>query len=138
MNVITITGRIGKDAETRHIPSGAAVASFSVANNVGYGKNEQTLWFDVSIWGKQAEGGLIPYLVKGQEVAVSGELTKFEADNGKTYLKIRSNTVDLVGGKPAGNSGDMTDNAGNANNGTAPQANNGTPEFDDFEDTIPF
>ena len=128
MNVITITGRIGKDAETRHIPSGQAVASFSVANNVGYGKNEQTLWFDVSIWGKRAEGGLIPYLVKGQEVAVSGELSKFEADNGKTYLKIKANTVDLVGGKPADNSGDMARNSGK------PQQ----ARQEDLEDDIPF
>ena len=125
MNVITITGRIGKDAETRHTPSGAAVASFSVANNIGYGDKKETLWFDVSIWGKQAEGGLIAYLVKGQEIAVSGELSKFESDNGKTYLKIRSNTVDLIGGKPDGNSGDITAKTGNS---AAPQA------FDDFED----
>lgn len=128
MNVITITGRIGKDAETRHIPSGQAVASFSVANSIGYGKNEQTLWFDVSIWGKRAEGGLVPYLVKGQEVAVSGELSKFEADNGKTYLKIKANTVDLVGGKPADNSGDMARNSGK------PQQ----ARQEDLEDDIPF
>jgi len=130
MNVITITGRIGQNAETRNIPSGQAVASFSVANNIGYGKNEQTLWFDVSIWGKRAEGGLIPYLVKGQEVAVSGELSKYEADNGKTYLKINANTVDLVGGKPAGNSGDMA-----GNSAAAPSA----PADDyDMNDSIPF
>ena len=128
MNVINITGRIGKDAETRHIPSGAAVASFSVANSIGYGKNEQTLWFDVSIWGKRAEGGLIPYLVKGQEVAVSGELSKFEADNGKTYLKIKANTVDLVGGKPAGNSADNTRNSGSPQQAVQ----------EDLEDDIPF
>ncbi len=130
MNVITITGRIGKDAETRHIPSGQAVASFSVANNIGYGKNEQTLWFDVSIWGKRAEGGLIPYLVKGQEVAVSGELSKFEADNGKTYLKINANTVDLVGGKAS--------SSGNGNGGSA-SGNAPAPSNDYFDmDDPPF
>ncbi len=128
MNVITITGRIGKDAETRHIPSGQAVANFPVANNIGYGKNEQRLWFDVSIWGKRAEGGLVPYLVKGQEVAVSGELSKVEADNGRTYLKIKANTVDLVGGKPAGNSGDMTRNSGKPQQAVQ----------EDLEDDIPF
>ena len=128
MNVITITGRIGKDAETRHIPSGQAVASFSVANNIGYGKNEQTLWFDVSIWGKRAEGGLIPYLVKGQEVAVSGELSTREHD-GKTYLKINANTVDLVGGKPP--------SSVNGHDGSA----SGNAPADDMEDdlsSIPF
>lgn len=128
MNVINITGRIGKDAETRHTPSGAAVASFSVANNIGYGDKKETLWFDVSIWGKQAEGGLIPYLVKGQEIAVSGELSKFEADNGKTYLKIKANTVDLVGGKPAGNFADNTRNSGSPQQAVQ----------EDLDDDIPF
>ena len=90
------TGRIGKDAETRHTQSGAAVASFSVAVDIGYGDKKETLWLDCSIWGKRAEGGLIQYLVKGAQVAITGDLSAREY-NGKTYLQVRVDEIDLMG-----------------------------------------
>lgn len=127
MNSLSITGRIGKDAEVRHTQSGTAICSFSVAVNTGYGDNKKTLWFDVSIFGKRAESGLVQYLVKGQEVAVCGELDTFESDKGKTYLKLKAEQVDLIGGKPEGQSKPQQ----------APQQSNSF--VDDFDDSsVPF
>lgn len=133
MNVLTATGNLGQDCKTNNA-SGTAVCNFSVAMKSGFGDKAQTVWLDCALWGKAAEGKLPEYLVKGQQVAVSGELSTFEADNGKTYLKLRCNSVDLVGGKA---------DAAPAQNKPAPQqapapAGNMPPPVDDFDDDIPF
>lgn len=99
MNVLTASGNIGRDAEVRNA-GGTAVAGFSLAMKSGYGDKTQTIWLDCSIWGKQAESGLVQYLKKGQFVVVSGELGTREHD-GKTYITLRCNSVDL-GGKQDG------------------------------------
>jgi len=78
------------------------VCNFSVAMKAGFGDKAQTVWLDCAIWGKKAEGGLPEYLKKGQQVAVSGELSTFDATSGKTYLKLRCNDVGLIGGKSEG------------------------------------
>lgn len=95
MNVLSLTGNLGRDAEVRQAGS-STVCGFSVAMTAGYGDKKQTVWIDCSIWGKQAEGALPGYLKKGQQVAVSGELSTREHE-GKTYLQLRVNTIDLIG-----------------------------------------
>lgn len=95
MNVFTASGNIGRDAEVRQA-GGTSVAGFSLAIKSGIGDKAQTIWLDCSIWGKQAESGLIQYLKKGQFVVVSGELGTREHD-GKTYITLRVNTVTLGG-----------------------------------------
>ena len=98
MNVLTATGNLGQDCKTNNV-NGTAVCNFSVAMKAGFGDKAQTVWLDCALWGKAAEGKLPEFLTKGQQVAVSGELSTFEADNGKTYLKLRCNSVDLIGKK---------------------------------------
>lgn len=95
MNVLTASGNIGRDAEVRNA-GGTAVAGFSLAMKSGYGDKAQTIWLDCSIWGKQAESGLVQYLKKGQFVVVSGELGTREHE-GKTYITLRCNSVTLGG-----------------------------------------
>ena len=98
MNVLTATGNLGQDCEVKQV-GGSTVCNFSVAMKAGFGDKAQTVWLDCAIWGKKAEGGLPEYLKKGQQVAVSGELSTFDATSGKTYMKLRCNEVDLLGGK---------------------------------------
>jgi single-strand DNA-binding protein len=102
-NVFSFTGTVGRDAEIRYTPSGLAVLSVTVANNIGFGDKRQTLWIRVALFGKRAEGGLQNYLKKGQQVFVSGELTQneYKANDGsmKTSLELNANVVDLVGKK---------------------------------------
>lgn len=95
MNVLTVSGNIGKDAVVRKA-GGQSVAGFSVAMKSGYGDKAQTIWLDCSLWGKQAESGLVQYLKKGQFVVLSGELGTREHE-GKTYLTLRVNDVTLGG-----------------------------------------
>ena len=130
MNVLSVTGNLGKDAEVREA-GGTTVCNFNVAAKAGYGEREQTLWVRCALWGKRAESGLVQYLTKGQQVAVSGELSTREYE-GKTYLECRVNDVTLCGGKQASQ----------AQPAAQPQAQQPkTPpqsSVDDFEDDIPF
>ena len=99
MNVLTISGNIGRDAEVRNA-GGTSVAGFSLAMKSGYGDKAQTIWVDCSLWGKPAESGLVQYLKKGQFVVVTGEMGTREHE-GKTYITLRVNGVTL-GGKQDG------------------------------------
>jgi len=77
-HTIIVVGNVGKDAEMRYTPSGAAVTSFSVAANNQYTSSsgeqvKETVWFRVSAWGKLAEI-CNQYVKKGMLVLVEGRL----------------------------------------------------------------
>ena len=97
MNVFTVAGKVGKDAVLRHTDKND-VAGFSLAEDIGYGDNKKTQWYDCSIWGTRAEK-LASYILKGQAVTVTGTLGTREHD-GKTYITINVNDIALQGGKP--------------------------------------
>jgi single-strand DNA-binding protein len=95
MKIITIAGTIGRDAEVRRTQNGDAIAGWSVAVNSREGGQEQTTWFDCSLFGKRGEA-LAPYLRKGGKVTVCGEFSTRE-HGGKTYLQVRVSDVTLQG-----------------------------------------
>jgi len=95
MNVLTVSGNLGKDAVVRKAGD-QSVAGFSIAMKSGYGEKAQTIWLDCSLWGKQAESGLVQYLKKGQFVVLSGELGTGEHE-GNSYLTLRVASVTLGG-----------------------------------------
>ena len=97
MNTFSATGNLGKDCRVNKTAT-STVCGFALAVKSGYGDNAQTLWIDCSLWGKQAESRLPGFLVKGQHVAVSGELGQREHE-GKNYMTLRINSIDLVGAK---------------------------------------
>ncbi|MCK5888973.1 MAG: single-stranded DNA-binding protein [Methylococcales bacterium] len=134
-NVFSFTGTVGRDAEVRSTPSGQSVLNVTVANNVGFGDRQQTLWIRVALWGKRAEGSLQNYLKKGQQVFVSGELTQreYQANDGttKTSLELNANIIDLVGKR---------NEQGQAPQQQAPmqqQSSQQPSSLDDFDD-VPF
>ena len=100
MNILCLTGNLGRDAEVRQA-GGSSVCSFAVALSSGWGDKKTTTWINCSIWGRQAEGTLPTYLKKGQQVALSGELStrEYQAKDGtmKTSLELRVGTIDLIG-----------------------------------------
>jgi len=78
-HTIIIVGNVGRDPEMRYTPSGQAVTSFSVASSRNYTNSsgqrvDETIWFRVSAWGRQAET-CNQYLKKGSKVLVEGRLT---------------------------------------------------------------
>jgi single-strand DNA-binding protein len=97
MNVLTFTGNLGNDCRKGNA-GGSAVVNFSVAMKSGYGDKAQTVWVDCALWGKQAESRLPEYLVKGAQVAVSGEMGTREHE-GKTYVTCRVSSISLIGGR---------------------------------------
>ena len=127
-NVFSFTGTVGRDAEVRYTPAGLAIMSVNVANNIGYGDKQQTLWVRVALFGKRAEGQLATYLKKGQQVFVSGELTQseYKANDGsmRTSLELNANIIDLVGKK--------TDSVAPTQTASQPRTN------DDYNSDIPF
>jgi len=77
-HTVIVVGRLGRDPEMRYSPSGDPVTSFSVATDRQYSDSagqrvKETMWFRVSVWGKQAES-CNQYLKKGKMVLVEGRL----------------------------------------------------------------
>ena len=103
MNVWTVSGNCGRDAEVRATKAGKMVTSWSVAVNSGWGDNKTTTWANCNYWGDRGEK-VAPYLKKGQQVVVSGELTLREwtdkEGNARTTLDVNVKELTLIGGKP--------------------------------------
>jgi len=78
-HTIILIGNLGRDPEMRYTPTGQPVTSFNVASNRQYTnqngqKVKETIWFRVSVWGKQAET-CNQSLRKGSKVLSEGRLT---------------------------------------------------------------
>lgn len=102
INHVTVVGRVGKDPELRYFESGNTLASFSVAVNRPT-KNKETDWFDIKVWGRQAEiAG--EYVRKGSLVGIVGQVD-FDSWNDKATgaLQIKpviaASDLKLLGGK---------------------------------------
>ena len=78
VNRVILIGNLGKDPETRYLPSGDAVANFSIATTEKFkdksgAQQEHTEWHRISFFGRQAEiAG--EYLKKGSPVYVEGRI----------------------------------------------------------------
>ena len=97
MQIAHIAGNVGKDAETRSTQSGQKVTSFSLAVSHYTGKENVTIWFDVSMWGKRGEA-VAQFAKKGAKLAVSGDFSTREYE-GKTYLQVNANDFTPCGEK---------------------------------------
>ena len=95
---IIIIGNLGRDPEMRYMPDGTAVTSFSVAtsrrwNDKATGQTrDETTWFRVSVWGRQAETAN-QYLSKGKKVLVEGRLKSDAQSGGPTLFTRQDGTV---------------------------------------------
>lgn len=98
-NQLTVLGRLGSDPEMRYTANGKAVTNFSVATDVGWGDNKETLWLRVNCWDKQAESAN-QYLEKGRQVLIVGELSQREytAANGdkRTSLEVKVREMKFI------------------------------------------
>jgi len=101
LNKIMLIGNVGSDPEMRYTPNGKAVTSFRMATNYRYvgsdgERREETEWFRVSVWGKQAES-CNQFLSKGRRVYVEGRLhsRNWEGQDGqmRTSLEVSANRV---------------------------------------------
>jgi len=101
MNQAFFVGRLGRDAELRYTGAGKAVSNFSIAVDVGWGDKKHTLWVSCTLWEKAAES-LTPFLTKGKQVAVSGQIDMRTYTNRneekQTQLTLNVKDVALCGG----------------------------------------
>jgi single-strand DNA-binding protein len=106
-NKIIIVGHLGKDHEIRYMTDGTAVCNFSVATTEkrkdrSGDMQENTLWFRVNVWGKQADA-VNQYLSKGRQVYVEGRLSQQEYTdkdgNRRTSLEVRATDVQFLGAR---------------------------------------
>ncbi len=145
INVLTINGRIVRDCENKVTASGLSVCNFSIASNHSVKKNDkyedEASYFPCSLVGSRADS-LKPYLVKGRQVTVMGELRQDRWElNGekKSKIYILARDVQLLAGahgsSDASEKGEETNtpvSSGAKKPEPAPQAE----EYDDSD--IPF
>lgn len=93
MNVITIVGNIGKDAEVKQYGERYKI-SFSVATNEKRKDGDRTDWHNVNYWSKSNK--VAQYLTKGQQVAVQGA-QRHDKHEGKYFASIDAYKVELIG-----------------------------------------
>ena len=106
---LIIIGNIGSDADLRYLPDGTPVCTFSLADSRVVKKGvDETTWFRVTRFGKQAEV-LAQYLLKGASVLVEGRLKPGDGGNPRVYQRkdgtwsasfdVTASDVEFVGNK---------------------------------------
>jgi single-strand DNA-binding protein len=164
VNRVTLLGNVGQDPEMRYLPSGEAVAKFSIATTETWkdkagGKQERTDWHRVEFIGRTAEI-VGEYVKKGRQVYVEGSVRydKWTDKEGveKLLTKIKGDKLTLLGsrdgagGGGSGGGGDAAfdDNERSNERGGSTPRSTGQPmgsaagakkaKLDDFDDDIPF
>ncbi|MDB5798464.1 MAG: ssb [Paucimonas sp.] len=156
VNKVIIVGNLGRDPETRSMPSGDSVTNIAVATTDSWKdkttgeKKEQTEWHRVSFFGRLAEIAA-QYLRKGSQVYIEGSLRtrKYTDKDGveKYATEIRAETMQMLGSKQ----GSAPMDEGGGYGGGAPSrqssapaqsanrpASRPAPNFSDMDDDIPF
>lgn len=138
-NSVTLIGRLTADPVSKYLPSGSAVAEFSIANNyyVSSKNTTEVNYFDVVAFGKMAET-VSKFLTKGKQIAVMGTLRQerwqdkdTNASRSKVRIIMQSMQMLGVSGNNAQNSMDTT---------YSPSVSNNNADFGGFEedDEVPF
>lgn len=107
LSTIQLIGRLGKEPETKYLPSGSLVASFSLAVNRRRGDAESTTWYRCSCFGRLAETvdklAQQGAMTKGREVAVTGtfEPREYQANDGNTKwsFDVACDNMQLIGSR---------------------------------------
>jgi len=146
INHVTLVGRLTRDAELKYTNSGQAVSNIALAVNQRRRRDDQWVdeahFFDCVVWGRTAEV-LSPYLVKGKQVGIEGQLrqNRWEQEGRtRSRVEISVNNIQLLGGR---NDQPPREEPGAAP-GTRPSAaapargSGGIPPAEEFDDDIPF
>lgn len=105
LNRVFLIGNLTREPELRYIPSGQAVASFSVAVNRVYNdksgqKQKDTSFIRVVVWGRRAEV-CGQFLTKGSPVFIEGRIQSrsWQAQDGqkRSTVEVIANTVQFLG-----------------------------------------
>lgn len=72
-NSVAFVGNIGKEPEKMYTPGGVLTLKTSLA--VNQGQDKDTMWFDLTFWGRDAENAA-NFIHKGTRVLISGKLAQ--------------------------------------------------------------
>lgn len=149
INKVILIGNLGKDPETKYMPSGEAVTNITLATSETWKDKqtgqpqERTEWHKVVFFKRLAEiAG--EYLTKGSKLYIEGSLRtrKWQDQSGqdKYSTEIVANEMQMLDARPAGGQSGSKPQEGNQDMHQHLSAGKGEPEgFDDsFEDDIPF
>lgn len=108
VNKVILVGHLGKDPETRYMPSGKAVSNFSIATSETWKKDgekqEKTEWHNIVAFDKLGEI-VAQYLKKGSLVYIEGKLQtrKWQDKEGKDRYstEIVASQMQMLGGRPS-------------------------------------
>ena len=104
LNRVLLIGNLTRDPELRYLPSGQAVATFTLAVNRVYNsqtgeKKEDTCFIRIVVWGRRAEVSN-EYLRKGSPVFIEGRLQSrtWEAQDGtkRSSIEVVANSVQFL------------------------------------------
>lgn len=141
---VTLIGHLGKDPETKTMPGGDSVTSFSLATNKRRKDADLSTWWNCTMWGKRGET-IRQYLGKGDPILVTGEpcMRLYTTKDGREGVSLEVDVRDwsFVGSKgdqsaPRGQ-GRPSGHGGSRDAHSASQAAQ-APSGDDFQDDIPF
>ena len=136
VNKVILVGNLGRDPEVRHLESGVAVASFSLATSETYKdktgeRKTHTEWHNVVLWRGLAEVAE-KYLHKGDQVYIEGRLRtrSWESDSGTKYTtEIITDNMTMLGGRRASErSAEMSSTAPNQAESASQKPAESTPE----------
>jgi single-strand DNA-binding protein len=141
-NRIVIVGNLGRDPELRYTAQGTPVCTFSLATNErrkdrNGEMQDQTTWFRVTLWNRQAETAS-QYLQKGRQVYIEGRLRveEYIDRDGKPRhsLEVTATDMQFIGARSdeAFTERAASASAGGAGGGPA------EPPGDLSDDDIPF
>lgn len=112
LNKVMLIGRLTRDPETRTIPSGDRVASFSVATGFQWKdqqgqRQERTEFHNIVAWRRLADI-IVQYLKKGSKIYIEGRLQTRSWDDQQGVKKYRTEIIAdnmiMLDSRPAGES----------------------------------
>lgn len=145
VNKVIIVGNLGRDPETRYMPSGDAITNIAVATADSWKdkatgeKKEQTEWHRISAFGKLAEI-MGQYLKKGSQVYIEGSLRtrKYTDKDGieRYATEIRADSMQMLGSRSGGTDDSAPSPRQQRND--PPPSSRPAPNFSDMDDDIHF
>jgi single-strand DNA-binding protein len=159
VNKVILVGNLGKDPETRYMPSGSAVTNLTLATSESWKdkqtgeQQDRTEWHKIAMFGRLAEIAA-EYLRKGSQIYVEGKLRtrKWQDKEGKDRYttEIVADEMQMLGSKGGGagagaaamgagaasGSGSGSSSGGSGSGRAAVNDSGGPPG--DFDDDIPF
>ncbi len=146
VNKIILVGHLGKDPEIKTIPSGAKVASFSMATTERFKdrdgqQQEKTEWHNVVAWDRLADI-CAEYLHKGKQVYLEGKIQtrKWQDKDGndRYTTEIIASQMQMLGSKAESESRPVNQPSKQKNTWEAePNKDDSFPD-DNMDDDIPF